>query len=505
MLAGFVLASCTSLRKTQIHYPAARPHGLDAELFAPGLISTNANEHSVLAFSPDGSVVLWAIMDKNFRGRLLEMKYVNGKWSKPASPSFADTTADDYCPSFSVDGQKLFFSSRRKAPEGYPTGRGNRIWTVDKQPDGWGMPTPLDTTVSKAKEFGHSIAKNGTIYFASGLDGGADMNILKAEKTVTGYTKPVLLPYSINSVGYEDGPCISQNEDYLIFESTRPDGIAGSHDLYISFKDKNKRWGMPVNMGPKINSAGWERFPRLSPDGKYLFFASDRDKSAGKTGYDIYWIDAKLIEELRNQKNDYGSIEQPLGDEIIVALDQRNTSSSANLLKQWLGFHPGSLDATVVYSAHLRKLRLYSEAEQLLGGNESGWNGNINIMQEMALVKWGLHKDQEAQKSLDILLSAGEDQRSGSYMYLSNELFGMEIFNLSDEYLDKAMSVRPNGFNYFNRARAYILNGMKEKAFIALNKAVDLGFNRKTSYENNPNLQPHKSDLKWAALMDRLK
>jgi hypothetical protein len=42
-----------------------------------------------------------------------------------------------------------------------------------------------------------------------------------------------------------------------------------------------------------------ERFPRLSPDGKYFFFASNRDKSEGKVGFDYYWIDARIIDELR--------------------------------------------------------------------------------------------------------------------------------------------------------------------------------------------------------------
>jgi hypothetical protein len=108
-----------------------------------------------------------------------------------------------------------------------------------------------------------------------------------------------MLSFGINTIGYEDGPYISPDEDYLIFESTRPEGIEGSHDLYITFKDNAGAWKTPINMGPKINSAGMERFPRVSPDGKYLFFASNRDQSQGKVGFDIYWIDAKVIQELR--------------------------------------------------------------------------------------------------------------------------------------------------------------------------------------------------------------
>ncbi|MEI9909364.1 MAG: hypothetical protein WDO71_06700 [Bacteroidota bacterium] len=147
-----MLFSCQTKKAVEIDYMGQEPPGLKAELFAPGIISTHLNEHSSLAFSPDGTVVLWAVMDSNYKGRLFEMKYANGAWSKPSSPSFADTTTDDYCPSFLVDGNKLIFSSRRKAM-GYPEGRGNRIWSVERMADGWGTPSPFDTTVSKAQEF----------------------------------------------------------------------------------------------------------------------------------------------------------------------------------------------------------------------------------------------------------------------------------------------------------------------------------------------------------------
>lgn len=303
------LFQCSAEKEKPIDYLGQKPPGKVAELFAPDIMSTNANEHSAPAFSPDGSIVLWSIMDSNYKGHIFEMKYENGAWSKPAMPSFADTTADYYCPSFSIDGNTLFFSSRRKAPEGYPEGRGNRIWSINKTKDGWGTPVPFDTIVSKAQEFSHSVTKNGTFYFSSALAGGSNVNIYKAEKNNTGYTEPVLLPDSINSIGYEDGPYIAPDESFLIFESTRPEGIEGSHDLYISFKNKNGRWGMPINMGSQINSASMERFPRLSPDGKYLFFASNRDQSAGKVGFDIYWIDANVIEELRSTASTNSIIE----------------------------------------------------------------------------------------------------------------------------------------------------------------------------------------------------
>ncbi len=47
-------------------------------------------------------------------------------------------------------------------------------------------------------------------------------------------------------------------------------------------------------MGEKINSKKTEYCPIFSPDGKYFFFTSTRDGNGN-----IYWVDAKIIEELK--------------------------------------------------------------------------------------------------------------------------------------------------------------------------------------------------------------
>jgi hypothetical protein len=504
LLVTIVLLNCRSQRESQIDYIGQKPPGRVAQLFAPGIVTTNSYEHSAPAFSPEGNVVLWTVLDTVYRAYILEMKFENGSWSKPGKPAFADTTADDYYPSFSPDGKKLFFSSRRKVPAGYPEGGDIRIWEVERNRYGWGTPVPFDTTISKGQDYAHSMTKNGTLYFSSALGGGTNWNIRKSEKVNGSYTKPVPLPYSINSVGYEEGPCIAPDESFLIFESQRPEGIDSYLGLYISFKDDDGRWGMPVNMGPKINSGKGERFARISPDGKYLFFGSFRNMSADNRGADIYWIDAKVIDELRNDEGAKTIIEQPLGDEIINALYKNDVESSDGLLKKWLSLYPNSLDATVIYSSVLRKQKHFPEAEQFLANNATRWNENINIIMEKALVKFGANKDDEAARLLAPILKEGNQLRD-RYLYLSNSLFDMAKFEPSDEYFEKAMSIRSHGVFWYNRACGYTHIGHKDKAFMGLNKAADLGYNTKKNYEDDPDLVPLKSDARWKVLMGKLK
>jgi hypothetical protein len=99
-------------------------------------------------------------------------------------------------------------------------------------------------------------------------------------------------------------PFIAPDESYFIFCSFRKGGF-GSGDLYISFKQADGSWGDVINMGDRINTDLNKRFPIVTPDGKYLFFNSTRKiagagaNEPGNGAGDVYWIAAKIIEELR--------------------------------------------------------------------------------------------------------------------------------------------------------------------------------------------------------------
>ena len=53
-------------------------------------------------------------------------------------------------------------------------------------------------------------------------------------------------------------------------------------------------------MGESINHSN-AMWPYVSPDGKYFFFVSDRHRTEDKKCmyWQIYWVDAKIIEDLK--------------------------------------------------------------------------------------------------------------------------------------------------------------------------------------------------------------
>jgi Tol biopolymer transport system component len=493
------MLNCTAPTKKPINYLGQQSPGLTAAVFAPGLISTKTYEHSSPAFSPDGRVVLWTVVDKTYRGALYEMKFENGKWSAPHRPSFADTTADDYYPSFSIDGKKLYFSSRRKMPEGYPDTKDMCVWEVERNENGWGTPIPFDTVVSSGVEYAHSVTENGTLYFSSSMGGGTSFNIRKSGNLNGKYARPVLLPYNINSVGYEDGPYIAPDESYLIFESNRPESGVDNIDLFISFRTAEGSWTLPKNMGPQVNTPKAERFARLSPDGKYLFFGSNRTMSEENWGFDIYWIDASFIAGLKNETT---TLDQSVGDDVIHALYKEDTEGSAHALSKWINLYPENLDAKLIYASVLRKQSRFQEAEQLIINSLPDWNNHANTRIEMALIMFGRNQANEANRILSI--AAGNLSRD-QFFYLAQALFAMSKFEESDMYFDKAMAIYTNLETVYHRGQSYAKVNQNERAFRYLYWAAEQGYNSRQQYESDPDLRSLKSDNRWKQLLEKLK
>ena len=104
-----------------------------------------------------------------------------------------------------------------------------------------------------------------------------------------GYTSPEALVGRANSPYADVHPVIAPDESYVIFDSTRPDGM-GWADLYISFRRPDGTWGEAVPMGEVVNNRTNNICPSLSPDGEFLFFTSNND---------IYWVSTEAIAKLR--------------------------------------------------------------------------------------------------------------------------------------------------------------------------------------------------------------
>lgn len=254
-------------------------------IFAPGIVSTGESfEHSSAVFSHDNKEVYWsARVDKVYK--ILYMKIKDGKWSSSQVVSFCEQYSGG-TPFFSPDGEKLYFASSRPLEKNGAL-KDSDIWVVKRRGDGWSEPINLGSNVNSEKnESNGNVSEDGTLYFRSNTD------LFKSRQKNGNFQPREDLGSQINTDAYELAPYIAPDGSYLIFESNRPGGMGG-FDLYICYKKRDDSWSDPINLGDKINTEEWERFPALSPDGNYLFFLRVSD------GSDIYWVDAKIIEELK--------------------------------------------------------------------------------------------------------------------------------------------------------------------------------------------------------------
>lgn len=86
---------------------------------------------------------------------------------------------------------------------------------------------------------------------------------------------------------WESQPSITPDGQYLYFASNRAGGQGGT-DIWVCRRLPNGDWSRAENLGPAVNTPGNEKCPFIHADSKTLYFASDGWQGFG--GYDIYFI-----------------------------------------------------------------------------------------------------------------------------------------------------------------------------------------------------------------------
>ncbi|MBL7186630.1 MAG: PD40 domain-containing protein [Phycisphaerae bacterium] len=197
-----------------------------------------------------------------------------------------NSSAGDNAPYISADGLALYFHSVR------PGGYGDKDLWVTTRPttnDIWTEPVNLGPTVnSSADDNAPCISADGlALYFDSTRPGGygeGDMWVTTRLTTNDPWTEPVNLGPTVNSSDGEGRPCISSDGLSLYFNSPRFGGF-GYSDLYMTTRvTVEDEWGPPANLGPTVNAPNNDITPRISADGRLLFFtSSDRPGGFGLT------------------------------------------------------------------------------------------------------------------------------------------------------------------------------------------------------------------------------
>lgn len=113
-----------------------------------------------------------------------------------------------------------------------------------------------------------------TLYFVRGK-AGENADLYASKRTPEGWTEPAPL-VEINGQHDELGPEPSPDGRSLYFYSDRPGGHGG-YDIWVAHRGA-QGWQAPLNLGPAVNSEFNDYGPAVAPDGAVLYFSSNRPR-----------------------------------------------------------------------------------------------------------------------------------------------------------------------------------------------------------------------------------
>jgi outer membrane protein OmpA-like peptidoglycan-associated protein len=233
-----------------------------------------------------------------------------------------NSSKEDYGPAIgNVDYVLLFTSKRNKHEE--------RAYDEDLffslRVDGaWTEASEFKTINTGYNEGSACLSLDGKfLYFsrcnAPGSLGNCDLYVAKLNKDSIWSDIKNLGP-SVNSSGWDSHPSLSHSGDTLFFASNRVGGF-GLSDIYFSVKDKNGNWGRAQNLGPIINTVKSEVSPFYHHKFNVLYFSSD--------GQPLNFGDFDIYKSYREKKNwtepqNIGPLVNGAGSEYYFTIDSKS-------------------------------------------------------------------------------------------------------------------------------------------------------------------------------------
>jgi serine/threonine protein kinase len=201
------------------------------------------------------------------------------------------------------DGLTMWIASTRPGGHG-----GMDIWTIKRASisEPWREPVNLGSPVNSPADDAGIISDDGLFLIINsnrtGGNGGQDLWMSRRPTPSDPWGVPTNLGPTINSSVWDYAPSLSTDGLLLFFCSTRPEGY-GAWDIWVTMRtSKDHNWGIPVNLGPAINSSPDQGNPGISHDGSILYFGSTRP---GGSGGDDIWQVSILPEPNSSQGEDH--------------------------------------------------------------------------------------------------------------------------------------------------------------------------------------------------------
>ena len=291
-----------------------------------------------------------------------------------------NTDAEEISPFITNDGKTLFFVRAFHPSNVGGANAGTDIWMSTKDSLGhWSQPTNKigkwnnsdNNAVVGIREDDqvvyllNSYKKESGIAFSKFVDGKwTSPDVIE----IPGIAKK-------NFIGFH----MSKSFDVLFISMEGNDGY-GQEDIYVSLADSVGKWSRPANLGPTINTNGFEIAPFLSDDKNTLFFSSNGHGGSG--GSDLFvsqrlydsWSVWSKPRNLGSSINSFGFDAYYNQKDSVVYLASAKNGRAADIFE-------AKIDLNSLDSAQLRINELMAEAKSLLVGlsNAEG-NDDLSYM-----------------------------------------------------------------------------------------------------------------------------
>ena len=223
------------------------------------------------------------------------------EWKKQGSAytvkreRFFDSRRAEYSPMLAgEENNQLFFTSTRNQSKGDElsgiTGTKNAdIYMSQKDDKGkWQRPEVIDSELNSDDDEGAcSFSPDGRTMYLTQCRTDASYpryaTIVTSNRSDAAWSKPTELVITHDTLSAYAHPAVSPDGQWLYFASNMPGGMGG-YDIW-RVNIAGKELGSVENLGAPINTPGDELFPTFRPNGD-LYFSSDGHEGMG--GLDIY-------------------------------------------------------------------------------------------------------------------------------------------------------------------------------------------------------------------------
>lgn len=296
MLLFFIPLQVTNAQENNVHdsffpplenrYLGQKPPGIIPEIFAPNIVSIDGRFEGTVSFSSELTEMYFAADNEDNKTSIYFSKLENDTWTAIQRVGFTNGRKNEELhPFVSPDGKRIYFTAMDSAFVD------EKIWYVNRLEDSWSDAILLDSPINDDLVFFPNQAKNGDLYYFN----------LSKFKTYYAPNKNGKFP-EVKEVEFAFGhhAFISPSQDYLVVTARNEEDGRNDNDMYVYFKKHDGTWTKPINLGKSVNTNLNEKGPRVTPDGKYLFFG--RSEREGKMGLaNIYWVSTEVIERLKPQ------------------------------------------------------------------------------------------------------------------------------------------------------------------------------------------------------------